>query len=56
MAKKKYSPEQIIVMFREANILESKDLTQAEAAKQIGIYEQTLICWKKKYGGLAGES
>ena len=53
MAKKKYSPEQIIVMLREAEeVLESKDLTQAESAKQIGVCEQTLIRWKNEYGGL----
>ncbi len=52
MGKKRYSPEQIIVMLREAEVLESKGLTQAESAKQIGVCEQTLIRWKKEYGGL----
>lgn len=52
MARKRYSAEQIIVKLREAEVLESKGFTQAEAAKQVGVCEQTLIRWKKEYGGL----
>ena len=33
-------------------MLESKGLTQAEAAKKIGVCDQTLIRWRKEYGGL----
>jgi len=52
MGRKRFSPEQIIVMLREAEIIESKGLTQVEAAKKLGIAEQTLIRWRKEYGGL----
>ncbi len=52
MARKRFSPEQIIVKLREAEIFESKGLTQVEAAKKLGIAEQTLIRWRKEYGGL----
>ena len=52
MGRKRFSPEQIIVKFREAEIIESKGLTQVEAAKKLGIAEQTLIRWRKEYGGL----
>jgi len=52
MARKRYSPEQIIVMLREAEVLESKGLTQLEIARQLGICDQTLIRWRKEYGGL----
>jgi len=52
MGRKRFSPEQIIVKLREAEIIESKDLTQEEAAKKLGICEQTLIRWRKEYGGL----
>jgi len=52
MARKRFSPEQIIVKLREAEIIESKGLTQVEAAKKLGICEQTLIRWRKEYGGL----
>ena len=50
MGRKRFSPEQIIVKLREAEIIESKGLTQVEAAKKLGIAEQTLIRWR--YGGL----
>ena len=52
MGRKRFSPEQIIVMLREAEIIESKGLTQVGAAKKLGICEQTLIRWRKEYGGL----
>ncbi|MBT4047174.1 MAG: IS3 family transposase, partial [Nitrospina sp.] len=45
MARKRFSPEQIIVKRREAEIIEAKGLTQVEAAKRLGICEQTLIRW-----------
>ena len=52
MGRKRFSPEPIIVKLREAEIFESKGLTQMEAAKKLGIAEQTLIRWRKEYGGL----
>lgn len=52
MGRKRFSLEQIIVKLREAEIIESKGLTQVEAAKKLGIAEQTLIRWRKEYGGL----
>ena len=52
MARKRFSPEQIIVKLREAEIFESKGLTQVEAAKKLGIAEQTWLRWRKEYGGL----
>ena len=52
MPRQRFSPEQIIVKLREAEIIESKGLTQVEAAKKLGIAEQTWIRWRKEYGGL----
>ena len=52
MPRQRFSPEQIIVKLREAEIEETKGRTQIEAAKKLGICEQTLICWRKGYGGL----
>ena len=52
MGRKRFSSEQIIVKLREAEIFESKGLTRIEAAKKLGIAEQTLIRWRKEYGGL----
>ncbi len=52
MGRKRFSSEQIIVKLREAEIFESKGLAQIEAANKLGIAEQTLIRWRKEYGGL----
>ena len=52
MGRKRFSPEQIIVKLREAEVIESKGLAQVEAAKKLDICEQTLIRWRKEYGGL----
>ena len=52
MGRKRFSPEQIIVKLREAEIIDSKGLTQIEAVKKLGICEQTLIRRRKEYGGL----
>ena len=52
MSRKRYSPEQIIVKLREAEVLESQGKSQVEQARSLGVAEQTLIRWKKEYGGL----
>ena len=48
---KKYGPEEIIPKLREAEVLMSQGTTQELAAKQIGVSKQTLIRWRKEYGG-----
>ena len=48
---KKYGPEEIIPKLREAEVLISQGRTQELAAKQIGVSTQTLIRWRKEYGG-----
>jgi putative transposase len=52
MARKRYSAEQIIVKLREAEVLEAKGKSLVEIARVIGTAEQTLIRWRKEYGGL----
>lgn len=49
---KKYRPEEIIPKLREAEVLISQGKTQELAAKQVGVSTQTLIRWRKEYGGL----
>ena len=49
---KKYTAEQIIPKLREAEVLVSQGKTQELAAKKIGVSVQTLIRWRKEYGGL----
>jgi len=52
MAKKGYTPEQIINKLREAEILLSQGSSVAEASRKIGIVEQTYYRWRKEYGGM----
>jgi transposase-like protein len=50
MPRKRYSPEEIIHKLREAEVLLSQDHTVQEAARQLGIAEQTY--YRKEYGGM----
>ncbi len=52
MARKRFTAEQIIPKLREAEVLISQRNTQELAAKTIGVSIQTLIRWRKEYGGL----
>ncbi len=52
MSKKQYSVEQIIVHLREVEVHCSQGKTVAEAARQIGVTEQTYYRWRKQYGGM----
>lgn len=52
MGRNRYIGEQIILMLREAELLEPKGLAQSEAAMKMGVCEQRLIRWKKEYVGL----
>ena len=48
---KKHGPEEVIPKLREAEVLISGGSTQELAAKQLGATKQTLIRWRKEYGG-----
>ena len=50
-ATRKHGPEEVIPKLREAEVLISQGSTQELAAKQIGVTKQTLIRWRKEYGG-----
>lgn len=52
MPRKRYTPEQIINSPREAEVLMSHGSTAAEAARHLGITEQTYYRWRKEYGGM----
>ena len=55
MARKRYSPEQIIRLLREAGVFIAEGMTAAEAARKIGVSEQTYYRWRKEYGGMQVE-
>lgn len=52
MPGKRYSVEEIIHKLREAEVLLSQGHTAQEAARQLGIAEQTYYRWRKTYGGM----
>ncbi len=52
MAKKGYTPEQIISKLREAEILLSQGATIAVISKKIGVSDHTYYRWRKEYGGM----
>ncbi len=52
MKRKRYSPEQIIAMLREAEVKIAQGMAVGEVSRQLGIAEQTYYRWRKEYGGL----
>jgi putative transposase len=52
MAKRGFTPEQIINKLREAEILLSQGSTLAIMLKKIGVSDNTYYRWRKEYGGL----
>ena len=52
MARKRYTAEQIIGHLRQAEILISEGQTIIEAARHLGVSEQTYYRWRKEYGGM----
>ena len=52
MNGKKHTPEQIIHKLRQAEVELSKGATIPQAAKKMGVTEQTFYRWRAEYGGL----
>ena len=52
MSRKRYTPEQIIRMLREAEVALSQGQTAAQVCRNLGIAEQTYYRWRREYGGL----
>ena len=53
MAKKRYSPEQIIQSLREVEIHTAEEKSIAQSVFHKGVTEQTYYCWRKEYGGFS---
>lgn len=49
---KRYRPEQIVSMLREAEVELSKGQSIAVVAKKLGITDQTYYRWRREYGGM----
>jgi transposase-like protein len=52
MGRKRYSPEQIVTLLREAEVLLSKGSTVGAVCREIGISEHAYYRWRRDYGGL----
>ena len=52
MSRKRFTPEQIIAMLREAEVLLSQGTQAAEVWRKLGVSEQTYYRWRKEYGGM----
>ena len=52
MARKRYTTEQIIGLFREAEVRRGQGETIGTICRGIGITEQTYYRWRRVYGGL----
>jgi transposase len=52
MARKKHKAEEIIQHLRTVEIEQSKGETLEAASRKVGVSYQTIIRWRKEYGGL----
>ena len=52
MSRKRYSPEQIIRMLREAEVAMAQGQAVGQVCRTLGIAEQTFYRWRREYGGL----
>ena len=55
MARKIYTPEQIINKLREAEVMLSQGAPIGVVSRKIGVTEQTYYRWRKEYGGMRVE-
>jgi transposase-like protein len=55
MKRRRHTPEQIIRKLREAERLLGEGKTIPEAAKELGISENTFHRWRKQYGGMKAD-
>ena len=55
MQRRRHTPEQVIRKLREAERLIGQGRTIPEAAKELGISEQTYHRWRNQYGGMKAD-
>ncbi len=55
MKRRRHTPEQIIRKLREAERMLGEGKTIPEAAKELGISEQTYHRWRNRYGGMKAD-
>ena len=52
MSRKRYTPEQISSMLREAEVALSQGQTVGQVCHVLGVSEQSYYRWRREYGGL----
>ena len=52
MSRKRYSPEKIISMLREAEVALAQGMTVGQICRRQSISEQSYYRWRKQYGGM----
>ena len=55
MKRRRHTPEQIIRKLREAERMLGEGKTIPEAAKELGVSEQTYHRWRNQYGGMKAQ-
>lgn len=55
MARRNFTPEQIITHLRQVEILVGQGKTVGDACRQISVPEQTYFRWRREYGGMEVE-
>jgi len=52
MSRKRYKPEQVVNLLRKIEVEIANGKKAAQAAREVGIREQTYYRWRKEFGGL----
>jgi transposase-like protein len=52
MSTKRYQAEQIVNLLRESAVEIAQGKTTPQAAREVGITEQTYYRWRREFGGL----
>jgi putative transposase len=52
MEQKRHKPEEIVAKLRQVEVLTGQGRSIAEAARSIGVSEQTYFRWRAEYGGM----
>ena len=55
MPRKRYSPEEIIAMLREAEVRLSQGETVGQICRMLAVSEQSYYRWRREYGGLKAD-
>ena len=52
MARKRYTPEEIVAKLRQVDVLVSQGQSVADAVRSIGVTDVTYYRWRSEFGGL----